>query len=103
MSGPKHPNWKGGKQTNNAYISVYNPNHPSNSKGYVLEHRLVLEKELGRYLTAKERVHHINHIKNDNHKENLILFKNGIAHYYFHKNGRYVPEEVVFDGRYKAI
>lgn len=66
--------WKGGKWKNSdGYIFVYQPEHPNSNKGYVFEHRLVMEKHIGRYLSNKEIIHHINGNITDNRIENLKL------------------------------
>lgn len=81
FSGENHPNWKGGRYKRLGYFMIYSPNHPHRTvDGYVLEHRLVMEKKIGRYLKPKESVHHINAIPTDNRPENLMLFKNNVEH-----------------------
>lgn len=85
--GKNNPNWKGGRQkTTNGYIIIYSPNHPScNSRGYVSEHRLVMEKHLGKYLSGLNEIHHINGIKDDNRIGNLKLFSTHGEHQRFHE------------------
>jgi hypothetical protein len=75
-TGNKHWNWKNGRKSINGYILILQKNHPYSSRGYVLEHRLVIEKHLGRYLEPWEIIHHINGIRDDNRIENLELFPN---------------------------
>ena len=84
----RRPCWKGGKYTNQGgYVLILCKDHPNNQKGYVFEHRLVMEKHLGRYLTLDEVVHHINGIKNDNRIENLKLYSTS-EHTTFHNKIR---------------
>lgn len=85
--GAECPNWKGGRKTRkDGYILVAAPDdhpHPSDvSKGrkYILEHRLVMEQHIGRYLEPAEVVHHIDNNPRNNDISNLRLFANQAEH-----------------------
>lgn len=59
---------------NIGYVRIYCPMHPkANTRGYVYEHRVIMESVIGRYLIGDEVVHHINGIRWDNRIENLKI------------------------------
>jgi hypothetical protein len=78
--GENHPSWKGGRTVDRkGYVRVLVPDDELHlvtrtmSGGYVLEHRLIMARALGRPLTKTETVHHINGNHADNRLENLQL------------------------------
>lgn len=78
--GRGHGRWKGGRiSAHQGYMQVLaEPDDPiagamKNKVGYVLEHRLVMARHLGRPLTSTETVHHKNGKRDDNRIENLEL------------------------------
>ena len=84
--GINSPGWKGGKYIDyKGYVRIYSPTHPFNNKKYVLEHRLVMEQHIGRYMNPEEIIHHINEIRTDNRIDNLMLLPNKKAHMAIHK------------------
>jgi hypothetical protein len=87
-TGSSNPNFAGGKYIDDkGYVRVLRPNHPRNIRGYVYEHRLLMEQYLGRNLEPWETVHHINEVKTDNRIENFFLCTHK-EHSAIHMEGR---------------
>lgn len=77
------PQWKGGRKVRkDGYVLVVAPDdhpypadqHKASGLKYVLEHRLIMERHLGRYLQPGEVVHHRDINPNNNDLSNLQLF-----------------------------
>jgi hypothetical protein len=76
MRGERNVNWKGGTwMDSRGYVLIL-----TESGEYRPEHRLAMERKLGRPLTKREQVHHINHNPSDNRIENLRLYRSAGVH-----------------------
>ena len=84
LKGRRSNHWKGGVIKGGGgrrYVLEFVPDHPYASKrGYVLRHRLIVERFLGRYLTPEEVVHHCDGNPNNNSLENLKVFTGFVEH-----------------------
>lgn len=75
----KHPRFKGGyvhKRLGYKFVQHHGKK--------VYEHRLVMERKLGRELNEGEIVHHLNGVKTDNRPENLVVMTQS-EHVVLHK------------------
>ena len=90
-AGPNSPNWKGGRSVRNAVVKCYAPNHPhANTRRQVPEHRLVVEKAMGKILRPSAKVHHNNGIRTDNSNGNLVACDSQAHHMLIHARKRIV-------------
>jgi len=65
------------KITNNGYILIKSYDHPNRNKADdMMEHRLIIENNIKRYLKRSEIVHHIDFNRKNNDISNLYLYKN---------------------------
>lgn len=74
----------------NGYVFVQAPGHPRcrKYKNYVLEHILVAERALGRFLVGQEEVHHVDEIKSHNENSNLVICQDRAYHMLLHQRMR---------------
>ena len=71
----------------NGYYALYVPDHPNAfGKGYVYEHRYLIEQKIGRILSGNEIVHHIDGNKLNNDLSNLVLCESIAVHKFEHRN-----------------
>jgi hypothetical protein len=74
------------RRIHRGWIQVKRPGHPhAGAQGYILEHRIVMEAALGRYLEPHEIVHHIDQDRTNNDPANLMLLSSNAEHRRFHR------------------
>lgn len=72
--GAESGNWRGGRSVDaDGYVWIHVPDHPMAHGGKYLEHRVVMERKIGRLLTTDEHVHHKNERRDDNRLSNLEI------------------------------
>lgn len=70
------------------YVMIYNPDHPqADCRGYVREHRLIMEKKVGHVIDKSILVHHEDKIKSNNDPDNLVMMTKG-EHVSLHHTGK---------------
>lgn len=93
----------GRKRTPKGYVTLLIHSHPNAAKnGQIMEHRVVMEMHLGRYLELNEVVHHKNHVKHDNRISNLEVLDHA-EHTTLHHTGVKFSEERKEKIRLRAI
>jgi len=90
MNGAGNPNWKGGRKIDHdGYILIRTPEHPhGNADNRVFEHRLIVERAMGKLLRRSAEVHHVNQIKSDNRNANLVACDSLSYHQLLHRRQR---------------
>lgn len=79
--------------SSHGYVCVYRPSNPAaDKKGYVYEHRVIMEMHLGRYLAPSEEVHHIDHNKQNNDIQNLCILSSS-EHHKLHRHEQLLKKE----------
>ena len=100
--GSNHSQWKGGRGIKSGYWTVYNPEHPrSMNTRRVYEHIIIAEKKMGRRITKKEPIHHINFDRLDNSPSNLYVCKDNKEHMDLHYSLEEVARELFRGGKLK--
>lgn len=99
---PKRKDHKGWYKQH-GYVKRLVTEHPyADSRGYVMEHRLVIEENNCMFLPKDVQIHHINGVRDDNRLENLEILsakdhakKHDIGER--NDNGRFIASEPIFE------
>lgn len=75
--------------TTQQYATVRVPGHPrANNSGHVLEHIIVIERVLGRFLPERHPIHHVDENKRNNAPSNLVVCESDAYHQLLHRRQR---------------
>lgn len=98
-----HPRWKGGIHVGGeGYVFTYNPNHPYAYRGYIYEHRMIVEKYLSEcigfvvYIHPSLDIHHVDKNKLNNDISNLRIVTKG-EHSLIHKSKIRINKQLTLD------
>src|SRR3990167_7849080 len=88
-TGKHNPNFKSGKWISKGYVLI------SRKGKQVREHRLIVEKILGRKLRRSEHIHHINGNKSDNRLANLRIMSESEhhKHHWHHERSKIIAAQ----------
>jgi hypothetical protein len=88
--GSANGHWRGGRvKMTIGYVLLKVPGHPhADDRGYHLEHRLVVERVLGKLLRPTAPVHHVNQVRSDNRNLNLVACQDAAYHQLLHRRQR---------------
>lgn len=100
MKGADNPAWRGGVtyfRKHGNYKPIKYVRCPveflpmARKDGYVMEHRLIVARAMGRCLIRSEVVHHVSHDPQDNSLGNLEVFASNQAHKLYEARGAPAP------------
>lgn len=80
--------WKGGRSVSGGYVLVYMPDHPRAIRRRVLEHVLVVERAMGKALSPKHPIHHVDGDGTNNAPQNLVACEDQAYHRLLHARQR---------------
>ena len=77
------------KTDKNGYIMLLAKGHPrAERNGHVPEHLLIAEKAIGRYLSGRNVIHHVDGNPGNNARTNLVVCQNQGYHMLLHQRQR---------------
>jgi len=101
-SGDQSHHWKGGKRKSRGGYRIY-----VDIRKWIYEHRMIVEKQLGRKLKTEETIHHIDGDCFNNTLSNLFLCANniehGLLHYSLEKVGQTLIGNIIWFDYKKKI